>query len=53
MKSLLLVYHSQSGASARLARAAWMAARAEEGVEVVLRRAWDAGVTDAFIVRDE
>ena len=46
MKSLLLVYHSQSGASARLARAAWNAARAEEGVAVLLRRAWDAGSAD-------
>ena len=46
MKSLLIVYHSQSGASARLARAAWRAARAEEGVSTIALRAWDAGVAD-------
>lgn len=46
MKSMLIVYHSQSGASARLARSAWQAARAEDGVQPVVRRAWDAGVAD-------
>ena len=46
MKSLLIVYHSQSGASARLAHAAWRGARLEEGVRVRLVRAWDAGVED-------
>lgn len=46
MKSLLIAYHSQSGASAQLARAAWRGALAETGVEVVVRRAWDAGVED-------
>lgn len=43
MKSLLIVYHSQSGASAKLARAAWRGACLEEGVQVAVRRAWDAG----------
>ena len=43
MKSLLIAYHSQSGASAQLARAAWRGAPAETGVEVVVRRAWDGG----------
>ncbi len=46
MKSFLIVYHSQSGSSARLARAAWQAAKTEEGVDVTLLRAWDAGTTD-------
>ncbi len=42
-KNLLIVYHSQSGASARLARAALSGARVEEGVAVRVLRAWDAG----------
>jgi hypothetical protein len=46
MKSMLIVYHSQSGASARLARSAWQAARTEADVQVTVRRAWDAGVAD-------
>lgn len=46
MKSLLIVYHSQSGAAAQLARAAWRGACAEPGASVVLRRAWDAGTAD-------
>jgi multimeric flavodoxin WrbA len=46
MKSLLIVYHSQSGASAQLARAAWRGALTERGVNVVARRVWDAGVSD-------
>lgn len=44
MKSLLIVYHSQSGTCARLAAAACSGARREPGVEVIVRRAWDAGV---------
>ena len=46
MKSLLIVYHTQSGSCARLARAAVSGAQLEEGVEVTLRRACDAGVGD-------
>ncbi len=46
MTTLLIVYHSQSGASAELARAACRGARAEPGVDVHLRRAWDAGSAD-------
>ena len=46
MKSLVIVYHSQSGSSARLARAAWEGARSEEGVAVEIKRVWDAGVLD-------
>jgi len=46
MKTLLIVYHSQSGTCAGLARAAWEGARAEGGVHVAVRRAWDAGTDD-------
>lgn len=45
MKSLLIVYHSQSGSSAQLARAVLRGAQLEE-VEVLVRRVWDAGVED-------
>ncbi len=44
VKSLLLVYHSQSGASARLARAARRGAQSELGVTTL--RAWDACTDD-------
>ena len=43
MKSLLIVYHSQSGACAQLARAAWRGAGLESDVTVQVYRAWDAG----------
>jgi len=46
MKSLLIVYHSQSGASAQLAQSVWRGAQMEEGVQVCVRRVWDAGVED-------
>jgi len=46
MKTLLLVYHSQSGASARLARAALRGARSEAELQVICRRAWDATSAD-------
>jgi hypothetical protein len=46
MKSLLIVYHSQSGSSAGLARAAWQGASTESGLSVLVRRAWDAGLAD-------
>ncbi len=46
MKTLLIVYHTQSGSCARLARAAAAGARCEEGVAVRVRRACDAGVQD-------
>lgn len=45
-KKLLIVYHSQSGASWQLAVAARRGALLEEGVAVLWRRAWDAGVDD-------
>lgn len=46
MKSLLVVYHSQSGASASLARAAHAGAREEAGVHTRLRRTWDSGIAE-------
>lgn len=46
MKSLLIVYHSQSGASAQLARAAWRGAESEPEVRVTVRRVWDAGTAE-------
>ena len=46
MKSLLIVYHSHSGSSARLARAALAGACTEEGVQAQLLRAWDACTDD-------
>lgn len=45
-KTLLVVYHSQSGACARLAKAVWQGARQEVGVEIRLCRVWDATVED-------
>ncbi len=46
MRSLLIVYHSQSGASARLAQACFRAAASVAEVEVRVLRAWDAGSAD-------
>lgn len=46
MKKLLIVYHSQSGSTERLARSAAAGARSEEGVEVRLLRAPEAGAVD-------
>jgi hypothetical protein len=42
MKSLLIIYHSQSGTSAQLARAAWRGAQLESTMSVSVKRAWDA-----------
>ena len=50
MKSLLIAYHSQSGASAQLARAAWHGAKAEPEVRVTVLRVWDAGTADLLQV---
>lgn len=50
MKTLLIVYHSQSGSSARLAAAAATGARRED-VAVSVKRAWDAG-TDDLVAAD-
>jgi len=46
MKSLLIVYHSQSGTCAQLARAAWRGATCEPELAIAVRRAWDAGTAD-------
>lgn len=46
MKTLLIVFHSQSGASAQLARAVWQGAREEGSVEVRVMRAWDCGTLE-------
>ena len=46
MKTLLIVYHSQSGSSARIAQAAWQGARLEVEVRTVVKRVWDAGTAD-------
>jgi len=43
MKSLLIIYHSQSGACAQLSRAAWRGARREQDMAVQVKRVWDAG----------
>jgi flavorubredoxin len=45
-KRLLIVYHSQSGASWQLAVAVRRGALKEEGVEILWRRAWDAALDD-------
>lgn len=44
--SLLIVYHSQSGASLRLAAAARRGALQEPDIDLSWRRAWDAGIDD-------
>ena len=46
MKTLLIVYHSQSGCSAALARAACLGAGREPGIQVCVKRAWDACTDD-------
>ncbi len=44
--TLLIVYHSQSGASLQLAAAARRGARREPDTALCWRRAWDAGIDD-------
>jgi len=46
MKTLLIVYHSQSGSTRRLARSVQAGAEQEEGVAVVLREALEADSED-------
>ncbi len=46
MKNLLVIYHSQSGNSARLAQAAVAGARQAGEAQVICRRAWDADTQD-------
>ena len=45
-KKLLIVYHSQSGATARMAAAVRNGALREPDVKVHYLRAWDAGIED-------
>lgn len=49
MKSLLIVYHSQSGACAGLARAVSLGAKAEPESETRVLRACDASVEDLAV----
>lgn len=46
MKHLLIVYHTQSGNTGRLAEAVLAGGREESGVEVRCLRAFDAGLDD-------
>ncbi len=46
MKHLLLIYHSQTGHTQQLAEAVAAGARQEEGVELRLKRAFEAGLDD-------
>lgn len=46
MKQLLIVYHTQSGASAKLAESLWRGALDEGSVSVKVQRAWDCGTED-------
>ena len=48
---LLIVHHSQFGGTAQLARAAEDGARSVGGIEVVSRRAHEAGVDDVLAAR--
>jgi len=48
MKTLLIVYHTMTGGSGQMARAAADAASQQAGVTVVLRRATDAGPDDVL-----
>ena len=45
-KQLLIVYHSQSGTTARLAAAVRRGALREPDIKPVFRRAWDAGIAE-------
>ena len=47
-RRLLIVYHTQSGNTGRLADAAFAGAQRVQGVETVIKRAFDAG-TDALL----
>ena len=46
MKRLLIVYHSQSGNTERLAAAVYSGANVETGVDTRIKRVQDAGVED-------
>lgn len=46
MKRLLILYHSQTGHTARMALAACAGARRAEGSETLMKRAFEAGIDD-------
>ena len=46
MRRLLIVYHSQSGNTGRMAQAALQGAQTETEVETVMKRAFDCGLDD-------
>ena len=46
MRRLLIIYHTQSGSTGRMADAVLKGARSETGVETVFKRAFDAGIDD-------
>lgn len=48
MKTLLIVYHTMTGGTAQMAEAAAEAARGQEGVDVRLLRAIEAGAADVL-----
>ena len=48
MKTLLIVYYSTTGGTLQMAHAAAAGARAEQGIEVSLRRASDAHAADVL-----
>ncbi|MBP0620584.1 flavodoxin family protein [Cupriavidus consociatus] len=48
MKTLLIVYHTMTGGTRQMAEAAAAAARTQEGVAVVLKRAAEAGPDDVL-----
>lgn len=46
MKKILIVYHSQTGHTQRMAEAVFEGAKAIEGVEVTIKKAAEAGLED-------
>jgi multimeric flavodoxin WrbA len=48
VKNILIVYHSMTGAARQMAEAAAAGAREADGVEVLLKRAEEAGVSDVL-----
>jgi multimeric flavodoxin WrbA len=47
-KTVLIVYHSMTGGARQMAEAAAIGVRGADGVEVALKRAEEAGVTDVL-----
>lgn len=46
MRRLLIIYHTQSGHTARMADAVLAGAQKESGIEIIFKRAFDAGIDD-------